>query len=165
MGRPAPLRSKRCHVLPAGFEPATVRLGRARSSSSELRKRRVPLAGLEPAASRFGTVRSHPTELQRREVEPPGFEPGHLGCKPSALPLSHDPRLRAASAGPRNRTESSCASDRRADHLRQAGMYRGATRGQCGSRTRPKRFCRPLPPQEEQAMKLPRRDSNPQPRG
>lgn len=63
-------------VLPAGLEPATVRLGRARSSSTELRKREVPLAGFEPAASRVGAVHSVPLSYKgRNEAVPAGLEP------------------------------------------------------------------------------------------
>lgn len=77
---------KRGCMLPAGFEPATVRLGRARSSSAELRKLRVPLAGIEPAASRVGAVRSHPLSYKgkkKRSRQDSNLRPH--GSQPCAL--------------------------------------------------------------------------------
>ena len=104
-----------------------------------------------------------PTELQGRKragrqgVEPcaPGFG---VQAAPGARPMC---LLRVPALG----IEPSPPALQTGARTTYAKPACAAKRGQCGSRTRPKRFCRPLPPQEEQAMKLPRRDSNPQPRG
>ena len=65
-----------------------MRLGRARSSSSELRKLRVPLAGLEPAASRVGTVHSDPLSYRGKINKKRSRQDSNLrphGSQPCAL--------------------------------------------------------------------------------
>lgn len=127
-----PLSAVKCFsVLPAGLEPATVRLGRARSLSTELRKPRVPPAGLEPATSRFGTVRSHPTELRgQKEWLRQDLNLRPHGSQPCALiQLSYGTRKQGSGpAGIRTRvarvqTESSPA-ELRAHETEAAGGTR-----------------------------------------